>query len=225
MGQKKSSGRTKKYQGNTQDGPKKSDVILLEEVLRQSGAVNCSVVLLKDPVITAQTRALSQEGCPLQHVHIASRRLMPLHNLKLHFPIEGKSTPDHDGASSTVLRRKHLQWDLLVMPVTLEAIRTVQINFFSSGNKTFFHLSMSHVWCSLANSKRESLWHGRRRDLWRLFLFFKPFSRRCHLMVIGLQSASERALIWVENRPVSSRRAYRILRRSAGEFFSGSTTF
>ncbi len=105
----------------------KSDVILLEEVLHQAVVVNCSIVLLKDPVITTQTRALSQEGCLLQHVHIASRRLMPLHNLKTHDPIEGKSTHDHDGASSTVPRRKHLQWDLLVMPVMLEAIRTIQV--------------------------------------------------------------------------------------------------
>ncbi|MBZ5782399.1 hypothetical protein, partial [Klebsiella aerogenes] len=37
---------------------------------------NCSVVLLKNPVITAQTRALSQEGCPLQHVQIASSHFM-----------------------------------------------------------------------------------------------------------------------------------------------------
>ncbi|MCJ8749521.1 hypothetical protein PDJAM_G00177240 [Pangasius djambal] len=95
----------------------KCNVIVLEEVLRQVGVVNCSVVLLKDPVITTQTRALSQEGCLLQHVHIASRRLTPLHNLKLHFPIEGKSTPVRDGASSTVPRRKHLQW-------------TIQVKFF-----------------------------------------------------------------------------------------------
>ncbi len=54
-----------------------------------------------------------------------------------------------------------------------------------------------------------------------VFLFFKPFSRRCHLMVIGLQSASVRALIWVKDRPVSSRTARRILQRSAGEFFFG----
>ncbi len=36
-----------------------------------------------------------------------------------------------------------------------------------------------------------------------VFLFFHPFSRRCHLMVIWLQSASVRALIWVKDRPVS----------------------
>ena len=44
--------------------------------------------------------------------------------------LEGRSTLDPDGASSTVPRRKHLQWDLLVMPVTLEAIRTIQVTFF-----------------------------------------------------------------------------------------------
>ncbi|CAB1438395.1 unnamed protein product [Pleuronectes platessa] len=50
----------------------KSDVILLEKSLRQTGIVNWSVVLLKNPVVTTQTRALSHEGCPLQHLHIAS---------------------------------------------------------------------------------------------------------------------------------------------------------
>ncbi len=57
-----------------------------------------------------------------------------------------------------------------------------------------------------------------------VFLLFKPFSRRCRLMVIGLQSASVWALIWVKDRPVSSRTARRILRRSAGEFFGGFNT-
>ncbi|GLD48038.1 upstream stimulatory factor 1 isoform X1 [Lates japonicus] len=105
----------------------KSDVISLEEVLCQAGIVNCSVVLLKNPVITTQTMTCSHEGCPLQHLHIASCCLTPLHNLKLHCSIEGKSPPDHDGAPSTVPCRKHLRWDLLVMPVTLEAIRTVKM--------------------------------------------------------------------------------------------------
>jgi len=41
----------------------KSDVVLLEEVLHQAGVVNCSVVLLKNSLFTAQMRALSQEGC------------------------------------------------------------------------------------------------------------------------------------------------------------------
>ncbi len=88
-------------------------------------------------------------------------------------------------------RRKHLQWDLLVMPITLKAIRSIRFKIFSE-NKTFFHLSMSYVWCSLANSKWASLWHWRRCGLWRHFLFFKPFSCRCHLGVIGLQSTSVR---------------------------------
>ncbi|CAB1453554.1 unnamed protein product [Pleuronectes platessa] len=77
-------------------------------------------------VIAGTKRALSHEGCLLQHLHIASCCLMPLHNLELHCSIEGKSTPDHEGAPSTVPRRKHLRWHLLVMPVTLEAIRTIK---------------------------------------------------------------------------------------------------
>lgn len=51
----------------------KDNVIFLEEVLLQAGVVNCHVVL-KEPVIIAQTRDLSQERCLLQHVYIASRR-------------------------------------------------------------------------------------------------------------------------------------------------------
>ena len=42
----------------------KSDVILLEKSLGQTGILNWSVVLLKNPVVTTQTRALSHEGCP-----------------------------------------------------------------------------------------------------------------------------------------------------------------
>lgn len=118
-----------------------TDVILLEEVLCQAGIVNCSIVLLKDPFMKAQTGVLSQQGGSLEQLHIASRLMIPSRNLKLHCSIED----DDDGASSTALPRKRLQWDLLIMPVTLEAIKFFK--FFSSGNKTFFHLSVSHVWC------------------------------------------------------------------------------
>lgn len=83
----------------------KSSILLLKEVLRQAAVVKCSVVLLKDLVIAAETRAL----CPQQNLHTAGRHFTPLHNLKLHCSSEGKSTPDNDGASSTVPRRKHLQ--------------------------------------------------------------------------------------------------------------------
>ncbi|KAA0714519.1 hypothetical protein E1301_Tti022974 [Triplophysa tibetana] len=48
----------------------KSGVILREEVLCQTGPF-----LLKDPIITAQTWSLSQEGCPLKHFHIASHSM------------------------------------------------------------------------------------------------------------------------------------------------------
>lgn len=61
----------------------KSNIILLEEVLWQVGGVIYSVVLLKDPVIAAQTRNFSQDGCPLQNLHTASHCLMPLHNLNV----------------------------------------------------------------------------------------------------------------------------------------------
>ncbi|CAB1415231.1 unnamed protein product [Pleuronectes platessa] len=70
----------------------KSDDVLLEKSLGQTGIVNWKVVLLKNPVVTTQTRALSHEGCPLQHLQLASCCLTPLHNLELHCSIEGKST-------------------------------------------------------------------------------------------------------------------------------------
>ena len=53
------------------------------------------------------------------------------------------------------------------------------------------------------------------------FLFFKSFSCRCRLMVIGLQSASVRSLIWVEDQPVSSQTARWILQLSTGVIFLG----
>lgn len=142
-----------------------------------------------------------------------------------HCSIEAKRNPNHDGASSTVPRRNLLQWERLVMPVTLDISWTPsgpsRLILFSSENKTFFHLSVSHVCCSLAKSKRAGLWCERRRGLWSHFLLFKPLSRRCLLMVIRLQSASVRALIWVKDRPVSSWKARQILWLSAGEIFLG----
>lgn len=89
--------------------------------------------------------------------------------------LEGRSTPDHDGASSTVPRRKHLQWDLLVMPVTLEAIRTIQVTFFS---RQLIKLSFTFQYPMFTKSRRESLWLGRKRGCQRSVLFFEPFSRR-----------------------------------------------
>ena len=160
----------------------KSNIILLEDVLHGAGVVNCRVVLLKDPAITAQTWALSQEGCLLQQK--ASRFLRPLHNLKLHCSTEGKSTPDHDGASSAVPHRKHLQWELLVMPVTLEAIRTVQV-------KKNYHqrIKLSHTFqCPMLGTTLQS----QNRQICSMegdVVFKDTFSRRCYLLVIGLQTA------------------------------------
>lgn len=48
-------------------------------------------------------------------------------------------------------------------------------------------------------------------------LFLKPFTRRCHQMVIGQQSAPVMALIWIEGRLVAWRTVIRILRLSTGE--------
>ncbi|MEQ2163180.1 hypothetical protein GOODEAATRI_027597 [Goodea atripinnis] len=50
-------------------------------------------------------------------------------NLKLHSSIEGQINTNHD-APSTVPLRKHLRWDLLIMPVMLEAIRIFMVKYF-----------------------------------------------------------------------------------------------
>lgn len=80
--------------------------------------------------ITTQTSAPSHERCLLQHLQIVSCCLTPLGNLKLNCFIEGKGTPDHDGAPFTLPCREHLRWLLLVMPTTLEAIRTIKVKLF-----------------------------------------------------------------------------------------------
>lgn len=42
-------------------------------------------------------------------------------------PLKEKAPRDHDRTLSTVPCRKHLRWDLPVMPVILEAIRTIEV--------------------------------------------------------------------------------------------------
>ena len=53
------------------------------------------------------------------------------HNQTLFDAPAQPEAPDHDGALSTVPRSKHLKWDVLVMPVTFEAIWTIKVKFFS----------------------------------------------------------------------------------------------
>ncbi|MED6276694.1 hypothetical protein CHARACLAT_005614 [Characodon lateralis] len=57
-------------------------------------------------------------------------QLRALHNLKLNCSTEGRSSPDHAGASFTVGCRRHLQLNLFFMSVMLEAIRTIQMHFY-----------------------------------------------------------------------------------------------
>lgn len=71
-------------------------------MVQKSELVNCSDVLLKNPPST-QTRALSHQGPPPQHLHLVSRCLTPLYNLKLYCFIDRKSCSDQDGAHSSVL--------------------------------------------------------------------------------------------------------------------------
>lgn len=81
-----------------------------------------------------------------------SQRLTPLHLLKLRCSTEGKSTPDHYGAPSFVGRRKHLRWDLLVMLVTLETIRTIKVTFVLIREQNFLVSLQSR--CSIVNNYR-----------------------------------------------------------------------
>lgn len=75
-------------QGNIQGGPKEWHYCPGRS-LCQAAAVNCSVVLLKNPVLTTQKRTPSQEGCHCKSfTQPASCCLTALHNLKLHRSLE-----------------------------------------------------------------------------------------------------------------------------------------
>ncbi|KAK2891459.1 hypothetical protein Q8A73_017124 [Channa argus] len=80
------------------------------KVLHQVSTVNCSVVPLKDPVITAQSRVLPAATSPHSQ-------------LPFDAPAQPKA-PQIMMVPPTLCRHR---WDLLFMPVTLEAIRTAQI--------------------------------------------------------------------------------------------------
>lgn len=135
--------------------------------------VNYSIVLLKDPVIATQMGVLSQQECLLQHVYIASRRF--------------DATTQPEAPLFHWRKKRPRSW---WRPLLCAAWKThwkpsgpSRLNFLLSENKTFSHLSVSHVWCSLAKSKWASLWRGRRHGLWRHFLFF--FSQILSYALLG----------------------------------------
>lgn len=105
-----------------------SDVILLVKVLCQAGILNFSIVLLK-------TLSLTHGRGPSVKRDATSSPIQMLFDT-----IEGKEHP-----RSTVPCRKHFRWNLLVIPVMLEGIEIIKFIFFSSENKTFFHLSTSRL--------------------------------------------------------------------------------
>lgn len=153
--------------------------------------MNESIILAQKPVITSQTRAVSHEGHPLQHLLIACCCLMPLHKLKLHCSLGGKSTLDHDGVPPLCCVEN------VASPRQACSIGSLSEHsfFFSSENKTLL-LWMCQVSCSLTKSKLSVLWRSRRRGLWRCFFFLKPVFCRCLPLVIGLQSAPVLTLIY-----------------------------
>lgn len=68
----------------------KSGIILLGKVRCQAGIVNCSIAMLKIPVISTQMRALSHESWPLRRLHKACCFLMALQKLRLCCLVKGK---------------------------------------------------------------------------------------------------------------------------------------
>ncbi|GLD51577.1 upstream stimulatory factor 1 isoform X1 [Lates japonicus] len=75
-------------------------LLLLEEVLRQVGRCELQRCPVERPSHHSTDEGPQSRGMPAA----TSPHRQPLHNLKLHCSIEGKSPPDHDGASSTVPR-------------------------------------------------------------------------------------------------------------------------
>ena len=151
--------------------------------------MNCSINLLKKPIITTQTRALSHEGCPLQHLHIASCRLTPLHNLKLCWSNEGKSTQIII-AFCNVCCVDNILGGSSCHANNIETIRILcnqRIKIPSTLNGPCLMLL-----CILQMGRFVAL--KKTRPL-KTFFFLKPFSGRHGLMVVGLQSAPVTTLI------------------------------
>lgn len=94
----------------------KNHVICQENVLCSAGIIVYSIILQYYTVIPTQARAFNQYGCAHQHAIITNCGLTVVHNLKLYFSLEGDSTTDYDGTSSTVSCIKCLRWDTFIMP-------------------------------------------------------------------------------------------------------------
>lgn len=145
---------------------------------------------------------------------------MSLHNLKLHCSIEGKTTLDYAGASS-VCHVENVSDGSSVASLTLETIRTVEIKFFLVCK----HLLPLDVPCLVLNRKFHSCDTGGRVAFEAVFLFLKPFSPKCRLMVLVLQSATIRS--WYGSTIVSCLhgRVVEYFRLAKDQFFGGSTTW
>lgn len=85
------------------------------------------------------------------------------------------------------------------MPVTLETIRTFSCQRIKLSST--FECPMLGALLQSPNGQVCGL-GGDVAFEQKTVLFFKPFFRICCLIVIGLQSASVRAVIWVEDRPI-----------------------
>lgn len=114
--------------------------------------------------------------------------------------------------------RKCLQWDIIIMPIMLEVIWTIQVKFF-------FHQRTKHstFLCPMFHASQQSLtelfvvW----KEMWTLktFMVLKLFSRKYHLILLELHSASVRALIWFNDWLVSCRTIHWILLLNADKIF------
>lgn len=112
---------------------------------------------LKNPVISARTRTFKEWGCSPQQVNTIILGLTPLCNLNLNWFLEG------DGNSSTVLCRKCLQWDIFIVPLTLDN----RDYFFLIREQNF--LPLFYTWRFSTKFKLVNLWCGMRRGLLKLF--------------------------------------------------------
>ena len=104
-------------------------------------------------------------------------------------------TPHYDGASSTVKTSPE---------GSLYHASNIEGHFCRQWIKLFSTFQCPMFGAPLYSPKGLDCGMGGEVAFSRCFLFFKPVYCRCHLMVIGLQSAWVTSLIWVKDQPVSS---------------------
>lgn len=155
-------------------GLKRGMLFSLEEVLWHCDLQRCVVETTQS---LPHTIAFGHDGCPPAtslHRRLPLDASAPLEAPLFHW--RKKPPPDHDVTPSTVPCRKHLRWDLPVMPVT-KAIRTIEVAFFS---RQRIKPSSTFQCPTLGALVQSLLCHWIKvRTFFLLLLFLKPFSRKC----------------------------------------------